>query len=338
MIVSMSAKHELPSIARRLMADPRGILAADESNKSADKRFAALRIPRSAEMRRRYRNLLFTAPNFAQYINGVILYDETIRQKTNSGVLFPTYLQKLGVVVGIKVDKGLVPFTNFEPETITEGLDGLAERLNEYYKLGARFTKWRAAFQIDSHKRLPTAAAIHANLNQMARYAALAQAAGMVPIVEPEVLYEGQHSIETCEAVVSQVLRVLFDLLVAYRVDLKGVILKTSMVLAGHQNARASDSTQVANATVKVLRQRVPHEVAGIVFLSGGQTPTQATDDLNAIAQAGKEPWPITFSYSRAVQEPALATWRGKKRNIAPAQIAFTERLALNSLARSGKL
>ncbi|MBI2798328.1 fructose-bisphosphate aldolase class I [Candidatus Saccharibacteria bacterium] len=334
----MSANSDLAKIAKDLMADPRGLLAADESNKSAEKRFAALRIPSSPEMRRRYRHLLFTAPNFAQYISGVILYDETIRQKTNSGIKFTKYLRRQGIAVGIKVDKGLVPFTNFEPETITEGLDGLAERLDEYYKMGARFTKWRAAFQIDSKLRLPTAAAIHANLNQMARYACLVQSAGMVPIVEPEVLYEGNHSLETCEQVVSQVLRVLFDLLIAYRVDLKGVILKTSMVLAGHDSSRPSSPSDVAKATVRVLRQRVPKEVAGIVFLSGGQTPRQATEDLNAIARAGKEPWPISFSYSRAVQEPALSTWRGKKRNIAPAQIAFIERLALNSLARDGQL
>lgn len=337
-MVSMSTKPSLTSIASSLMKDPRGLLAADESNKSSEKRFKALSIPSTPETRRKYRQLLLTAPNFAQYINGVIFYDETIRQSTSDGTPFPKLLQKQGIIPGIKVDGGLVPFTNFEPETITEGLDGLADRLSEYYELGARFTKWRATFQIDNGKKLPTAAAIHANLNIMARYATLAQASGMVPIVEPEVLYDGNHSIEACELVLSQVLRVLFELLIAYRVDLSGVILKTSMVLAGKDNPKQSTPAEVSQATLKVLQERVPKQLAGIVFLSGGQAPQQATADLNAIGIAGTEPWPISFSYSRAVQDPALATWLGKKRNVALAQVAFAERLALNSLARDGKL
>ncbi len=334
----MSAIKSLHPIAQALMQEPRGLLAADESTKTAQKRFDALKIPCTPESRRQYRQLLLTTPHFAQYISGVIFYDETLRQATDDGTPFAELLKKNDVIPGIKVDGGLVPFTNFEPETITEGLDGLAERLHEYYQLGARFTKWRAAFQVDETQKLPTAAAIHANLNVMARYATLAQAAGLVPIVEPEVLYDGNHSIETCEQTISQVLRVLFELLVAYRVDLRGTILKTSMVLAGSDNPHQSTPPEVAQATLRVLKHRVPTGLAGIVFLSGGQTPLQATDNLNAIGQAGKQPWPITFSYSRAVQDPAIAAWLGKSQNVPVAQAAFAERLALNSLARDGKL
>ncbi len=328
----------LQDIAKHLMKTPKGLLAADESNNSCDKRFAALGITTNEETRRMYRQLLFTTPNFAQYINGVILYDETIRQKSDDGVLFTQLLQDLGVIPGIKVDTGLVDFTNFEGETITGGLDGLSDRLSEYYEMGARFTKWRAAFSIDEKNRLPSLIAIHANLNQMARYATLAQAAGMVPIVEPEVIFTGKHSIKTSEEVTSLVLRVLFDTLKAYRTDLSGLILKTSMVLAGKDNTVQSTPEEVAHSTLKVLRERVPRETAGVVLLSGGQTPQQATANLNSISLGGKQHWPITFSFSRAVQEPALKAWGGKSKNIVKAQKLFAERLAANSLARMGKL
>jgi fructose-bisphosphate aldolase class I len=329
--------NPLSTIAAQLMAEPKGLLAADESNKSANKRFEALNIEVSEENRRLYRQMLFTTPSVAQYISGVILYDETIRQTTDTGTPFTKFLQDQGIIPGIKVDKGLVDFTGFAGETITEGLDGLADRLAEYYKMGARFTKWRAAFAIDEANKLPTMAAIHANLNQMARYASLVQAAGMVPIVEPEVLYDGTHSIKACKDALDTVLRVLFDLLVAYKVDLGGVILKSSMVLAGKENADQASPVDVANATLVVFNARVPKEVAGIVFLSGGQTPDMATANLNAIGKAGKQPWPITFSFSRAVQDPAMKAWNGKAENVTKAQAILAGLLANNSAARNGQ-
>jgi len=327
----------LHSIVQQLFAEPKGLLAADESTKSATKRFESLHIESTEENRRLYRQLLFTTPNVAQYISGVILYDETIRQTTDDGTPFTTYLQQNSIILGIKVDKGLVDFTSFPGETITEGLDGLAQRLAEYYKMGARFTKWRAAFAIDETQKLPTMAAIHANLNQMARYASLVQAAGMVPIVEPEVLYDGTHSLKACQDSLSTVLRILFELLVAYRVDLSGVILKSSMVMAGKDNPQQSTPVEVATATLQVFNQRLPKELGGVVFLSGGETPDQATANLNAIGKAGKQPWPITFSFSRAVQDPAMQAWDGKAENVQKAQTIFAELLANNSAARDGK-
>ncbi len=332
-----SIMNSLSAIANQLLVDPKGLLAADESTKSANKRLAALNIEQSEEMRRIYRQLLFTAPNVAQYISGVILYDETIRQTTDNGKPFAEYLQEQGIVPGIKVDAGLVDLTNFPGETVTEGLDGLAARLAEYYTMGARFTKWRAAFSVDEALKLPTSTAIHANLHTMARYAALVQAAGMVPIVEPEVLYDGTHSLKACQDTLNVVLRVLFDLLTAYRVDLGGVILKSSMVLSGKENSKQATPHQVANATLQVFNERVPKDTAGIVFLSGGQTPEMATANLNAIGSAGKQPWPITFSFSRAVQDPVMSKWAGKSENIAEAQAIFAQLLANNSAARDGK-
>lgn len=327
-------KESLPHIVKSLMIDPKGLLAADESNKSATKRLEAEKVPSTEENRRLYRQLLLTTPNMNRYISGVILYDETIRQATDDKTPFAQYLQKHNVIPGIKVDGGLVPMNNFEPETITEGLDGLTERLTEYYAMGARFTKWRAAFEIGQD--LPSIGAIHANLNQMARYATLVQAAHMVPIVEPEVLYAGNHSIEQANQVTEQVLKVLFELLTAYKVNLSGMILKTSMVLAG-QEAQQSSPAEVAKHTLKVLNSKVPKQVGGIVFLSGGQLPEQATRNLNAIGQAGSQPWPITYSFSRAVQDPVLKMWRGKAANAKKAQDIFVQLLAQNSAARNGE-
>lgn len=322
----------------RLFVEPKGILAADESSKTATKRFKDVGVDSTTENRRLYRQMLFETPEFAQYISGVILYDETFWQSNDSGVSFVDYLSKLDIIPGIKVDCGLVPLTNFEPETITEGLDGLDARLHKYAQAGARFTKWRAAFQIDQNKSLPTMAAIHANLNLMARYAALVQSHQMIPIVEPEVLYDGEHTIELSAEVTSNVLRVLYDLLTAYRVDLSCTILKTSMVLAGNKSAKLSSPDEVANHTLEVLRERVPSEVGGIVFLSGGQTPEQASANLNAIDSQGTQPWPITFSFSRAVQDPAIKVWAGQSANVAAAQKEFAVWLAKNALARRGKL
>lgn len=327
-------KESLPLIVTTLMQDPKGLLAADESTKSVTKRLEAEKVPSTEENRRLWRQLLLCTPNMNRYISGVILYDETLRQSTDDKTKFAQYLSSQGITPGIKVDTGLVPLNNFEPETITEGLDGLAERLEEYYKMGARFTKWRAAFEIG--KDLPSVGAIHANLNQMARYATLVQAAGMVPIVEPEVLYPGDHSINQAAKTTEQVLKVLFELLQAYKVDLTGLILKTSMVLAGH-DSKQSEPKDVAKHTLKVLHAAVPKEVGGVVFLSGGQLPEQATRNLNAIGQAGKQPWPITYSFSRAVQDPVLKMWRGKAGNTKKAQDIFVQLLAQNSAARNGE-
>ncbi len=326
--------ESIQSIAKAMMVDPKGLLAADESDKTCCKRFDSLKIKCDAETRRQWRQLLLVSPNIERYISGVILYDETIRQNTDEGISFAHALSKSGIIPGIKVDKGLVPMDNFEPETITEGLDGLGERLKEYYEMGARFTKWRSAFGIEVE--LPTIAAIHANLNIMARYACIVQSAGMVPIVEPEVLYAGEHSIEDSAKTTELILNILFELLNAYRVDLTGLILKTSMVLAGSENT-ISKPSEVARHTLKVLNNAVPKEVAGIVFLSGGQSPEQATSNLNAIGLSGTQPWPITYSYSRAVQDPVLQLWRGKDSNNKKAQAKFASLLAQNSAARNGE-
>jgi len=329
-------KPSIQSIASTLMTTPKGLLAADESNKSATKRFDALNIECTEETRRQYRQLLLTTPNFAQYISGVILYDETIRQNTDDGTPLTKYLEDIGVTPGIKVDGGLVDFTNFPGETITEGLDGLSTRLAEYYAMGARFTKWRSAFTVDSASRLPTNASIHANMNVMARYAAIVQSAGMVPIVEPEVMYDGSHSLKDCKDILSQVLRILFELLAAYKVDNTGLILKTSMVLAGKDCAVQSTPEAVAEATLDVLQTRVPKDVAGIVFLSGGQSPAQATANLAAICKSKHLLWPVTYSFSRAVQDNAIKAWGGKPENTIKAQAELAERLIANSAARSG--
>ncbi len=274
------------------------------------------------------------SPNVSHYISGVILYDETIRQANDDGLGFGDALTQNGILPGIKVDKGLVPMDNFDPETITEGLDGLAERLAEYYAMGARFTKWRSAFGIDAG--LPTIPAMRANLLIMARYASLVQSAGMVPIVEPEVLYEGDHSILDSAKTTSTVLKILFEELSALKVNLSGLILKTSMVLAGTK-ANQSTPTEVAHHTLQVLGQSVPSAIGGIVFLSGGQAPKQATANLNAIGLSGKQPWPITYSYSRAVQDPVIRIWKGKSNNTKKAQAKFTQLLAQNSAARNGE-
>lgn len=324
----------ISDIAKQMMADPKGLLAADESSKTCQKRFDALKINCTDESRRQWRQLLCMSPNIELYISGVILYDETIRQKTDDGLSFAESLAKKGIIPGIKVDMGLVPMDNFEPATITEGLDGLFERLKEYYQMGARFTKWRSAFEVNSGD--PDETVIRYNLMVMARYASIAQSANMVPIVEPEVLYEGAHSIEQSAETTQKIIKILFEELAKLKVNLSGTILKTSMVLAGTKSAMSKPS-DVANATLKVLNNSVPKEVAGIVFLSGGQSAEQATANLNAIGLEGEQPWPITYSYSRAVQDPVLKLWRGKKANTKKAQTMFSKLLAQNSAARNGQ-
>src|SRR5580658_7214354 len=300
---------DLERVANAMAAKGKGILAADESNSTCAKRFDKFGIPKTEENRRAYRELLFTTPDAAQWISGVILYDETIRQKTHDGVPFPDYLTKLGIIPGIKVDLGAKPLALHANETITEGLDGLRERLEEYYKLGARFAKWRAVIDIGAD--IPSRGAIEANAQALARYAALCQEQQIVPIVEPEVLMDGDHSIERCEAVTDETLHVVFDQLHKHRVYLEGMILKPNMVISGKKAAKQASAQEVAQATVRCLKRHVPSAVPGIAFLSGGQAPEEATLHLSLINQIGGLPWPLTFSYGRALQDTALKGWGG---------------------------
>jgi fructose-bisphosphate aldolase class I len=327
-------RSELERIAHDMVAKGKGILAADESSGTISKRFSALQIESTEEHRRRYREMLFTAPGTAETISGVILYDETIRQNTSDGTPFPRYLEKLGIIPGIKVDTGAKPLAGFPGETITEGHDGLRERLVAYHGLGARFAKWRAV--IDIGAGIPTNYAIAANAEALARYAALCQENGIVPIVEPEVLMDGDHSIETCEGVTEVVLAKVFDALIAARVHLEGIILKPNMVISGKKNANRAGPEAVASATLRTLKRRVPAAVPGIAFLSGGQSSAEATLHLSLMNAAGPLPWPLTFSYGRALQDIALKTWGGQADNFVTAQKEFAKRARLNGLATSG--
>jgi fructose-bisphosphate aldolase class I len=279
--------------------------------------------------------MLFTAPGAAEYLSGVILFDETIRQKTKDGTPFPDYLAKLGVIPGIKVDTGAKPLAGFPGETITEGLDGLRERFTEYHKLGARFAKWRAV--IDIADGIPTPFAVEANAQALARYAALAQEQDIVPIVEPEVLMDGAHSIERCEEVTSYVLQTVFDQLFKHRIDLEGMILKPNMIISGKKAANRAGPEQVAEATLRTLKRHVPPAVPGIAFLSGGQSSAEATLHLSLMNKAGPLPWSLTFSYGRALQDNALKTWGGQTGNFVAGQKELAKRAKLNSLATTGR-
>ena len=327
--------RELEAVARAMVAKGKGILAADESGGTIKKRFDSIQLESTEEQRRTYRELLFTTPKMNEFISGVILYDETIRQKTRDGVSFPEYLTKLGVIPGIKVDTGAKPLPNFPNETITEGLDGLPERLAEYYKLGARFAKWRAV--IDIGDGIPTQFAIEANAHALARYAAACQAATIVPIVEPEVLMDGGHSIERCEEVTNAVLVAVFDQLHAHRIYLEGMVLKPNMVISGKKAPNRASPQQVAEATVRCLKRHVPAAVPGIAFLSGGQSSEEATEHLSLMNKLGPLPWELTFSYGRALQDAALKAWGGKQENFAAGQKAFSKRAKLNGLAHAGQ-
>jgi fructose-bisphosphate aldolase class I len=325
---------ELARIAKAMVAKNKGILAADESSGTITKRFTSIKIESTEENRRTYRELLFTAPGVAEYISGVILYDETIRQKTKDGTPFPEYLAKQGIIPGIKVDTGAKPLAFFKGETITEGLDGLRERLVEYYKLGARFAKWRAV--IDIGDGIPTSFAIQANAHALARYAALCQENDIVPIVEPEVLMDGAHTIERCEEVTTTVLQTVFDQLFEHRILLEGMVLKPNMVISGKKAPKRAGPEQVAEATLRVLKQHVPPAIPGIAFLSGGQSSEEATLHLSLMNKAGPLPWSLTFSYGRALQDDALKTWAGQPANFAAAQKQMAKRARLNSLATTG--
>jgi fructose-bisphosphate aldolase class I len=325
---------ELNATARALVAKNRGLLAADESSGTIKKRFDAIQLESTEEHRRAYREMLFTASGAQKYISGVILYDETLRQKTKDGVAFPAYLAKFGMIPGIKVDLGAKPLAGFPGETMTEGLDGLRERLAEYYKLGARFAKWRAVINIDAG--IPSRYAINANAEGLARYAALCQEAGIVPIVEPEVLMDGAHSLERCEAVTNDVLDSVFSHLFAARIALEGMVLKPNMVIPGKKSPNQSTPEQIAEATVRTLKRQVPSAVPGIAFLSGGQSPKDATLHLSLMHALGPLPWALTFSYGRALQDDSLRAWGGKSAGVAAGQTALATRAKLNGLAATG--
>jgi fructose-bisphosphate aldolase class I len=331
---SMTAT-ELDTIARAMVAKDKGILAADESSGTIKKRFDKIKLESTEENRRTYRELLFTTPGASDYISGVILYDETLRQKTRDGVPFAEYLTRNGMIPGIKVDLGAKPLAGFPGETVTEGLDGLRDRLAEYRKLGAKFAKWRAV--IDIAQGIPTRFCIQANAHALARYAALCQEAGIVPIVEPEVLMDGAHTIERCEEVTDKTLAAVFGQLHAHRIRFEGMVLKPNMVISGMKCPTRAGAEQVAEATVRCLKRHVPAAVPGIAFLSGGQSPEEATEHLSLINQLGPLPWELSFSYGRALQAPVLEAWRGQPGNFAAAQKAFFKRAKLNGLARTGR-
>lgn len=325
---------ELAATAHAMVAKHRGLLAADESTSTITKRFNSIKVESTEEHRRAYREMLFTTPGATEFVSGVILYDETIRQKTKDGVPFPAYLSKQGMIPGIKVDTGAKPLAGFPGETITEGLDGLRERLAEYYKLGARFAKWRAV--IDIGAGIPSRYAISANAEALARYAALCQEAGIVPIVEPEVLMDGDHPIARCEEVTDGVLQTVFDHLFAARIFLEGMVLKPNMVIAGKKSTQKSSPEQVAEATLRTLKRHVPAAVGGIAFLSGGQSPTEATLHLSLMNALGPLPWALTFSYGRALQDRALAAWGGTEAGFPAGQKQLYVRAKLNGLAAGG--
>jgi fructose-bisphosphate aldolase class I len=318
-----------------MVARGKGVLAADESSGTCEKRFKSVGVECTEENRRTYRGLLFTTPGVEQYISGVILFDETLRQKTNDGVLFPDFLARKGILPGIKVDKGAMDLALCPGEKVTEGLDGLRPRLAEYFKLGARFAKWRAVITIG--EGIPSHTCLYANAHALARYAALCQEASIVPMIEPEVLLDGNHTVERCEEVTEATLRATYAAMAAHNVSLEHLILKTSMVVSGKECTRQANVDEVAERTVRVLKRTVPAAQPGIVFLSGGQSDEAATAHLNAMAAMKGLPWPLTFSYSRALQNPALKTWRGQSSNAAAAQKAFHHRAHMNGLAAQGK-
>jgi fructose-bisphosphate aldolase class I len=327
----MSDLHET---ACALVAEGKGILAADESDGTIKKRFDSIGIESTEDTRRAYRELLFTTPGTEEYISGVILFDETIRQSTADGTPFPKLLEAKGIIPGIKVDRGAKPLALADGETITEGLDGLRDRLEEYRGLGARFAKWRATYSIDETR--PSEYCVWTNAHALARYAALCQEAGIVPIVEPEVLQDGTHTIEQSAKATGRVLQALYTELHDQRVDLYGTLLKPNMVLSGYGSPQRAGVDEVAEETLHVLYRHVPAAVPGIVFLSGGQSDEDATAHLNAMNARGPHPWQISFSYGRALQAPAISAWAGKPENVEAGQRAYYHRAKMNSAARTG--
>jgi fructose-bisphosphate aldolase, class I len=324
----------MTTTARELVAPNKGILAADESTGTIAKRFDSIGVENTEPNRRAYRQMLFTTPGLGDHISGVILYDETIRQADDDGVPFVKILEAAGSIPGIKVDTGAKPLALFPGETVTEGLDGLRDRLTEYRGLGARFAKWRAPMAVGGDT--PTDFAILANMHAMARYAALCQEAEIVPIVEPEVLMDGDHDLATCEQATTRTLISLYDQLDRHRVDLQGTLLKVNMIVPGKGNAIQDDDHAIAEATIRVLKANVPADVPGIVFLSGGMTDEQATSRLNEMNRIGGFPWELSFSYGRALQAPSLKAWGGEPSNVGAGQAALAHRAKMNGLARGG--
>lgn len=328
--------RELEQVVEQLFSKGRGILAADESTASIEKRFNNVKIESTEENRRAYRNMLFTTPDLAQYVSGVIMFEETLKQKAlDKNVTFPKLLLSQGILPGIKVDQGLVPQDGSPVEKVTEGLEGLANRLKGYKDAGAVFTKWRAVFSVGD--AYPSNNAIEENVRLLCEYAVIAQAAGLVPIVEPEVLMDGDHNIGSCRQTSYAVLKRLMSQLLKHGVYLPGVILKPSMVVGGLASPKKNTPTEVAEATLGVFNEAVPQAIGGIAFLSGGQTPEQATENLNAIVSMSQGRWKMTFSFGRALQGPALAAWAKKRPDVTTAQKALHKRLMLNSLATLGE-
>ncbi len=329
------SKQELEITAKAMVASGKGILAMDESTPTCKSRFEKLGIACTEENRQAYRDMLVTRDGLSEFIGAAILFDETIRQKSLNGTPFATYLSNAGIIPGIKVDKGAKDLAGHPGEKVTEGLDGLRDRLAEYKEMGARFTKWRAVITIA--EGIPSRGCIEANAHGLARYAALAQEAGLVPIVEPEVLINGDHTIERSFEVTEETLHTVFDELVTQRVHLEGMILKPSMVISGLDCPQRAGVTAVAEHTVRCLLHTVPAAVPGVAFLSGGQTDEQATAHLNAMHNLGRDlPWTLTFSYARALQQRAMETWRGEAANVTAAQKALYHRAKLNSAAARG--
>ena len=324
----------MPSTVAALLASGKGILAADESVSTIGKRFKSLDIASTEENRRAYREMLITTPGLGEYISGVIMFDETLRQRTAAGVRMPDALAKLGIVPGIKVDTGTNTLAHFPGEKITQGLDGLRERLAEYHSLGARFTKWRAVIEIGDS--IPSRTGIEANAHALARFAALSQEADLVPIVEPEILMDGNHSLARCEEVSTATLKAVFAALFDHRVSFEQMLLKPAMILPGAESTEQADLAAVAEATLRCFKRMVPAAVPGIVFLSGGQSDEGATERLNAICRAGVVPWRLSFSFGRALQSPALKAWNGSTGKVAIAQKALLHRAQCNSLATLG--
>lgn len=325
----------LPATVAALLATGKGILAADESLPTIGQRFATLGIACTEENRRAYRELLFTTPDLPDFISGAILFDETVTQRSHLGEPLPEVLIRRGIIPGVKVDGGTTPLANFPGEKITRGLDGLRERLGTYRSRGARFTKWRAVVAIGDG--LPTPTAVAVNAQTLAQYAALSQEAGLVPIVEPEVLMDGTHTLARCEEVTSATLAAVFAALFDHHVALEGMLLKTGMVLSGKACPRQAETAEVAEATLRCLRRCVPAAVPGVVFLSGGQSDVSATERLNAICGAGGTPWTLSFSFGRALQDAAMKTWHGSAAHAAAAQVALHHRARCNSLALQGR-
>lgn len=327
--------NDLNAIARAMVAPGRGILAADESTGTIGKRFDSISVENTEENRRAYRDMLFTTNGVGEHISGVILYEETLRQKSADGTSFVDLLNKNGVLPGIKVDAGAKPLTFCPGETVTEGLDNLPKRCADYVKLGAKFAKWRAVIDIGAD--MPSSTSIAANAHALARYAAICQEAGLVPIVEPEVLMDGDHSIERCEQVTEWTLNAVYEALYMNRVSLEGSILKPSMVISGKKCSRQAGVQEVAERSVRILKRTVPAAVAGIAFLSGGQSDELATAHLDAMNKMPGNPWPMTFSYGRALQQACLKAWRGAAANVPAAQAALSHRARMNGLAALGK-